>query len=313
MRGVPTAVCIASALLAGCSTVAGYPIVATSPTNSVGPCLAAQHRAGVYIGVTAPGFPPSTAGLTAFEHATGVRPGLISYYQRFGDSFNADAACYAVMHGALPLIQVDPGNVSLADITDGKYDYYMRSYATEVAEFRATVVLELGDELNGTWYRWGLADASARLYVAAWRHIVEIFRSEGASNVTWLWTINAIAGPRFASPRPWWPGGDYVNWVGIDGYYYLPSATFDSLIGPTIGVVRAFTYKPVLIAETGVSPTAGKAAKIPNLFAGVRAYGLLGFVWRDVKQDRDWRIETDSAAVAAFKRAVRGYQRKKGR
>jgi beta-mannanase len=216
------------------------------------------------------------------------------------------------MHGALPLIQIDPGNVSLADITDGKYDYYMRSYATEVAEFRATVVLELGDELNGTWYRWGSADPSARLYVAAWRHIVEIFRSEGASNVTWLWTINAIAGPRFASPRPWWPGGNYVNWVGIDGYYYQSSTTFDSLIGPTIGVVRAFTHKPVLIAETGVSPAAGKAAKIPNLFSGVRAYGLLGFVWRDVKQGRDWRIETDSAAVAAFKRAVRDYQRKRG-
>ena len=26
----------------------------------------------------------------------------------------------------------------------------------------------------------------------------------------------------------WWPGKRYVTWVGIDGYYYLPSETFFS-------------------------------------------------------------------------------------
>ena len=28
--------------------------------------------------------------------------------------------------------------------------------------------------------------------MAAWRHIVTVFRQQGADNVTWLWTVNII-------------------------------------------------------------------------------------------------------------------------
>ena len=84
-------------------------------------------------------------------------------------------------------------------------------------------------------------------------------------------------------PRPnqWWPGSSYVNWVGIDGYYLKPSWKFAPLFGPTIGAVRALTGDPILIAETGAVPAAGQPAKIADLFAGIRQYGLLGFVWFD--------------------------------
>ena len=34
--------------------------------------------------------------------------------------------------------------------------------------------------------------------------------------------------------RHWWPGSSYVNWVGIDGYYYSPSDTFTKVFGGTI-------------------------------------------------------------------------------
>ena len=109
------------------------------------------------------------------------------------------------------------------------------------------------------------------------------------------------------SPTEWWPGDSYVNWVGLDGYYYEPSWTFASLFGPTIAAVRTLTHDPILIAETGAA--VDQPAKIADLFSGVHLYGLLGFVWFDAKADRDWRL-TSPGAIAAFRQQARNFSRR---
>ncbi len=86
-----------------------------------------------------------------------------------------------------------------------------------------------------------------------------------------------------------------MTWVGIDGYYHQRASTFASLFGPTIKAIRSLTRAPILVSETGVLPKAGKPAKIADVFAGVRSYGLLGLVWFNV---RGWRLDTKAAATA---------------
>ena len=154
----------------------------------------------------------------------------------------------------------------------------------------------------------GLRARPASMFVAAWRHIVRLFRDQGADNVTWLWTLQADekgTGP-IAS---WWPGAQYVTWVGIDGYYYRPSDTFFSIFGMTIAQLRAFTTKPVLLSETAVGPDAGQSAKILNLFDGMHQYDTLGLVWFDIGQEngiyhQDWHIEDSLAAETTFRHAA---------
>jgi mannan endo-1,4-beta-mannosidase len=144
------------------------------------------------------------------------------------------------------------------------------------------------------------------MFVAAWRHIVTLFRTRGARNVTWLWTVNVVDDPqhgKIPSPTPWWPGSAYVTWVGIDGYYSSRSTVFSSLFGPTIAIVREMTRAPILISETAAIPNAGQPAKISDLFAGIRLYGLLGFVWFDSVHTGDWRLSSPPA-IAAFRRNV---------
>ena len=68
--------------------------------------------------------------------------------------------------------------------------------------------------------------------------------------------------------------------------------------------MRKLTLDHILITETAASPTAGQPAKIANLTAGVRDYGLLGFVWFDIDKKQDWRL-TSPAAVTAFGRDAR--------
>ena len=259
-----------------------------------------------YLGIYTPQQPESYAGVAAFTAATGVRPSVVAYYSGWYEPFQVNFAADAARHDAVPLVQIDPTNVSLAAIAAGQYDSYLRSYATSVKAFRNRVILSFGHEMNGYWYSWGYKHTSPAVFVAAWRHIVTVFRAVGARNVTWLWTVNIIGRHGIPSPRPWWPGSSYVTWVGIDGYYYKPSWTFASLFGPTIKAVRTLTIDPIFISETSVAPGANKPAKIADLFAGIRAYGLLGFVWFDTDRVRDWTLNSP-AAIAAFRQGARPY------
>ena len=95
---------------------------------------------------------------------------------------------------------------SLASIAAGKYDGFLSKYASEVRTYRHPVILSFGHEMNGNWYSWGYRHTSPAVFVAAWRHIVTIFRAIGASNVTWLWTVNIMDTQHGRIPAPA-PGG----------------------------------------------------------------------------------------------------------
>jgi mannan endo-1,4-beta-mannosidase len=262
-----------------------------------------------YLGVYEPDAPSSYAGVEEFAQAIGRQPNLVAYYSSWLEPFQVSFASSATKHGATTLVQIDTGNLSLASVAKGQYDSYLKSFASEVKTFGAPVILSFDHEMNGNWYSWGYRHSSPREFISAWRHVVTIFREQGARNVTWMWTINIfnssnLLSHHVAAPGPWWPGGSYVNWVGLDGYYVTPSDSFDSLFGPAIAAVRGITPDPILVAETGATESVGQSAKITQIFGGVNTYGLLGFVLFDkdgAKESYTWRI-TDPSVYATLKR-----------
>ena len=258
-----------------------------------------------YLGVYESGPPREYGPVADFARAAGRQPNLVGYYSGWGEAFQTSFAQTVNSHGAVTILQWDPTDASVAGIAAGDYDNYLRSFADGVRDFGKAVVIGFGHEMNATWYSWGYGHVPPRTFVAAWRHIVGIFRAQGADNVTWLWTINADL-PSTGPIAQWWPGGGYVTWVGIDGYYYRPTDSFGSVFGKTIAQARVLTGKPVLLSETAVGPIPGQAAKIGELFTGIAQYQTLGLVWFDIAQDgglyhQDWRIENSPAAAAAFR------------
>ena len=236
------------------------------------------------------------------------------YYSGWFVPFQTSFATTAASNGAVPLVQMDPTGVSIAEIAAGKYDGYLSAYAEAVRAYGHPVILSFGHEMNGTWYQWGYGQTRPADFVAAWRHIVTLFRALEVRNVTWMWTINIVNNTqtgRIPPPAPWWPGSSYVNWVGIDGYYLKPNWQFAPLFGPTIGQVRELTGDPILIAETGATPASGQPAKITDAFAGIHAYGLLGFVWFDTtnSEGQGFGISTPAAFAAFRKGASSNYTR----
>ena len=254
-----------------------------------------------YLGVYEPGGPRSYAPFVTFGKTVGHSPNLAIYYSGWREPFQSTFASAAAANGATPVVQIDPGGAALNAIADGNYDHYLISYAEAVHAWGKNVVIGFGHEMNGDWYSWGYHHTSPAVFVAAWRHIVSLFRAEGDFNVTWLWTVNIVSPHAgIPSPAPWWPGNSYVTWVGIDGYYARSFWRFAPLFGPTIKALRALTLDPILISETGAASSAAQPAQISDLFSGIRAYGLLGFMWFDADKHRDWRIRT-RGAVTAFR------------
>jgi mannan endo-1,4-beta-mannosidase len=261
------------------------------------------------LGVYEAGAPPSYGPVAQFASVAGMQPGLIGYFSGWAEPFKTEWAQTVRGHGSVTLVQIDPTDASVAAIAAGTYDGYLRAYADSVRDFGHPVVIGFGHEMNAPWYSWGYGWVPAATFVRAWRHIVTLFRAQGADNVTWMWTLQADAkgtGP-IAS---WWPGAQYVSWVGIDGYYFRPTDTFTSIFASTIHQVRELTSLPVLISETAVGPGVGQSARIQNLFHGMAAYNTLGLVWFDIAQHdgiyhQDWRIEDNPQAERSFRLGVR--------
>ena len=306
MRRARAALAAVAVLAAAACSSGRAPAAAPAPHVTAKPPLT---------GVFEPGAPLSYAPLEAFAAATGVQPQIAAWYSGWGDSFRTAFAGQAAAHGALPLVQLNPGPaVSMASVADGSRDAWLRSYADQVRSYGKPVIIGFAPEMNGGWYQWGNGHTAPSAWIAAWRHVVTLFRSQGARNVLWLWTVNDV-NVASAPVSDWWPGAAWVSMAGIDGYFTQPSDTFTSVFGATIAQVRKLTADPVLISETANGPDSGaeRAAQIHGLFAGVKADGLFGLVWFDQEQDdgpyhQDWKLSDSRPALAAFKAAAGEYR-----
>jgi mannan endo-1,4-beta-mannosidase len=303
------AMCLAVALAGVAGGVAAGNLAQSPPSHPAAAHATLPPALAAYMGVFEPGAPPDYGVIASFGQMAGRQPNLVGYYSGWAQPFDTSFASTIHAHGAIPFVQIDPTDASVSAIAAGTYDDYLSSFADSVSDFGHAVVIGFGHEMNAYWYSWGYSHVPAATFVAAWRHIVTLFRKEGADNVTWLWTLQADqagTGP-IAS---WWPGAHYVTWVGIDGYYQRSSDTFASVFGQTITQVRTFTNKPVLLSETAVGPDSNQPVSIQDLFHGMAKYKTLGLVWFDKTQHgsishQDWRLEDNPYAVLSFRLGVR--------
>jgi mannan endo-1,4-beta-mannosidase len=285
-------VAVAMALALASVTGAVSRVVKSAPAKppashaSLTPKLASYLGAFVQGAEGAQGAPSDFAPVQSFDQAAGQPANLIGYYSGWAEPFDTSFANTLRSHGVIPFVQIDPTDASISAIAAGTYDEYLRSYADSVRNFNTAVVIGFGHEMNADWYSWGYHHVPAATFVAAWRHLVTLFRAQGADNVTWLWTLE------------------------VDGYYYRPSDTFATVFGKTINQLRTFTQDPVLLSETAVGPAAGQFTKITDLFRGMSNDNTLGLIWFDKKQTgdvyhQDWRLEDSQQARVAFQLGVK--------
>jgi beta-mannanase len=276
---------------------------------------------GAYI-VNAPGDPSQ---IDAFTGMVGVAPGIVMWYQDWvttGNSgFDPIKMNAAATRGAMPMITWEPWDAaggpnqpaySLSAIITGAHDTFVRQWARDAVAWGKPLYLKFAHEMNGNWYPWAanVNGNTAAQYSAMWTHVHAIFRHEGATNVRWVWSPN-IAYPGSTPFAQVYPGDKMVDWVGLDGYNFGTSqswsqwTSFADVFGPSYDSVARIASKPILIGETASSELGGDKATwimqgllrdLPARFPRLRAV-----VWFDQDKETDWRVNSSSASLAAFR------------
>jgi hypothetical protein len=204
---------------------------------------------------------------------------------------------------------VDQPGYSLAAIANGTHDAYLSRWATQIKTWGQPLWLRFAHEMNGDWYPWaeGVNGNAPGSYVAAWRHVHDVFANAGVTNVTWVWTPNVLI-PGRPSYASLYPGDAYVDWVGLDGYNWGTSASWSSWQSPTavfgssLASLRGVTSRPIVIGETASAEVGGnKAQWVQQFFSMLSANpDIKAFVWFNFLKETDWRIESTPATQAAF-------------
>ena len=293
----------------------------TEPTSAGAmPSSARTITAGAYI--PDPYWSPSTwpTALDQYDAAAGHRPSVVQWYVEWqgAQPFPTATADYVRSRNQTPMLTWESWDwngtasqpaYSDASITAGNYDSYITNWAQSAKAFGTTVYLRWGAEMNGNWNPWdpGVNGNTAADYVAAWRHIHNIFTAVGAANVRWLWTpITQYTGSTPLASV--YPGDAYVDMVGVDGYNWgttKPTTSwqsFSQVFDPTITGITALTSKPLWITEVASTEVGGdKAAWITDMMHTIAVDPRIqGFVWFDANKETDWRINSSPAAQQAF-------------
>jgi mannan endo-1,4-beta-mannosidase len=235
-------------------------------------------------------------------------------------------------YGAIPLLSwgsesipwntYDPSqpDFELSDVIAGNYDEYIRGFAESARSWGHPFFLRFNWEMNGDWFPWGerVPGNAPGEYVAAWRHVHDIFTSVGATNATWVWCPYADPFGRFGNLRSLYPGDGYVDWTCMDGYNWGQNAdnphpwrSFPRIFDKAYKriVEKVAPSKPMIVAEFASTPNGGhKALWIRNMFAELpRRYPKIrGLVWfNSVERGIDFALETSPKSLSAFGTGIR--------
>ena len=236
------------------------------------------------------------------------------------------------LHGAIPMINWSSWDFSngnnqpdftLANIYNGKHDAYITQWATAAKAWGHPFFLRLNQDMNGQWgVHWSELSNSNQPgdFVKAWKHVHDIFTAIGATNVTWVWCPTIVDTAKDTAVVPLatlYPGDNYVDWLGIDGYNWSIDNGADWKPFPVIfrqtynELVQLSPEKPIMIGETSSSENGGSKAawitdtlktRLPLDFPKIRA--LVWFNWNENTSNLFWTIESSQASIDSFSSAI---------
>jgi Glycosyl hydrolase family 26 len=279
----------------------------------------------IVLGAFIQGAPADPKKIDEYAALTGAMPHIVLWYQEWSGESNAFRAADADAvrsRGAMPVIswgawagQAHDPAWTLETILRGTYDAYLHEWTRDVARWGHPIYVILNSEMNGTWYPWspGVNGSTASEFVQTWRHTVDIARSEGATNIRWVWCPNADNVGELTPFSEVYPGDDYLDWVCLDGYNWGNSQSWsrwqriEEVFKLSIEEIRAITDKPLLIGETAASEYGGdKAAWITESFQNLTTDlpDIEALIWFNTIKETDWRVNSSPASLEAFRAVV---------
>lgn len=242
------------------------------------------------------------------------------------------------------------GFIGYGEILSGKCDTFIANYARQVAARPERYLMRFAHEMNisDTSYWPGKFGLKADAYVNMYRYVHDKFMAAHDAvepyndNVEWVWSPNYWSNPTDAWNylHEYYPGDNYVDWIGLSGYNWYPRAgqpnrTFQNIYGNVDGTGAYYTSylpgvlydlachyaKPVILAEIGAGGTdstaTNKVTWINNAYSVVPNYPFVrAVVWfndfaYENSSDVDFRVTNinpppnlHSSITPAYKAAI---------
>jgi cellulose synthase (UDP-forming) len=331
---------VAPQLAGTLAPVSPAPSWVLSPNRANDPFpIGSSPRGPLQIGVTTTDLASSVAAtwgtpalrqLNAFEWEIHAHASIVMWYVDWKhDALTLNQLRQIGARGSTPEITWEPWNAllptyhrqpaySMARIAAGKDDAYVRAFALRLRKYGRPVLLRFAQEMNGGWYPWGTGRPTQfntpAEFVAAWRHLHDVFAAVGATNVRWVWS--PVESHR--STAALYPGDRYVDVLGVSGFNGGASLrwggwqSFGRLFDGTLTRLHQLApTKPIQISETASAERGGdKAEWIRQMFTqlGHRPY-VKSLIWFDDAKQTAWPLDSSRAAMSAFAAGLRSLSR----
>lgn len=291
-----------------------------------------RHYPFVFWGFAVEGFPITEHDLELLQRETKVFPDMVLFYMQWPAPNHQNPSIIRSLEaiwtqGAVPCLTWELMNIGdqiettipYEDIINGLYDPYLYSIINEVKLWGKPLVIRFAHEMNLSKYHWGtplndFGPQSPEIYKKIFQYVVEKFKKEQVTNVLWAFCPNVDSIPRNAwnIPRNYYPGDQYVDLLGMDGYDWdisseskesqklLPTSSrysFEQIFKPLYQQLKQIApHKPMIVFETA-SAGQKQAQWIQDALKISKEWGIEGIIWFQAKKEVDWkirRLEDDS-------------------
>lgn len=241
------------------------------------------------------------------EDLLGRHLDIVHWFMNWDTPYDVKLVESASADGRIPLITWQPHHQSVTDIAAGRYDGTIRAFADGVRSTPGLVYVRPFPEMNGSWEPW---NGQPTIFVKAWRHMVAVFRTEGASNVRWVWSPNVSDQPHTPTNamERYYPGSAYVDVLALDGYNWGTTQSwstwksFDAIFARPYSRVAALGPQPVWVAEVASTGVGGnKATWVASMLASKAFPRIQALVWFNQNNDMDWRLDNSLAVVQTLR------------
>ena len=171
-------------------------------------------------------------------------------YSEYGHDFPANWARTLLHRGIVPEIALEPNR----GLNSVRNDDTLQQFARDAAGCNGPVFLRFAGEMNGDWTAY---HGDPALYRAKFRLVHDVM-AKLAPNVAMIWCVNHIPHENIDQ---YYPGDDYVDWVGVNFYSVLhhDNDPRRSAISEHPASLLRYVYdkyasrKPIAICEYGAS------------------------------------------------------------
>ena len=272
---------------------------------------------GVLWGMTAP--EQSSASVAQVEGQLGRAADVVYQFKGLTDALPSADEKTLVASGHLLHINIEARSQTYAQIAAGTFDASFRSQAAGLQALGVPVYLTFDHEADAK-SRYNVRGTPAQ-FVAAWQHIVNVYRSAGASDVVWVWNVTGWQGNLGNLPGLY-PGNAYVDWISWDPYNHSgctsgpvntsswvsfetamkPMYNWLQTEGPKYGIDP---NKPYMLSEFATAFYPGNATITSDWYKAVpstldRYSKIKAVQFFDTVGMCDYRLTNDSTVLAGF-------------